>query len=59
MEAKHGEAKVEVMVVKPAPTWEKPQIKIVPLTELQSHWPRLLSIESSLYASGCHHGRIH
>ncbi len=46
-------------VQKPKQKWEKPHIKVVPLTELQSQWPKLLSIESSLYASGCHGGRIH
>jgi hypothetical protein len=38
--------------------WEKPTLRAVPLAEMQANWPRLLSVESSLYASGCHQGRI-
>lgn len=43
-----------------APTsnaWQSPEIRTLSLGELQAHWPRLLSVESSLYASGCHRGR--
>lgn len=56
METKHAVVEAKVVAT---PKWEKPQIKTVPLAELQAHWPRLLSVESSLYASGCHRGRVH
>ncbi len=36
--------------------WIKPEVTIVSNKELSSIVNNILTIESSLYASGCHHG---
>lgn len=39
-------------------TWKKPVIRIMKKEDLSKIVKRTLSIESSLYASGCHRGMI-
>jgi hypothetical protein len=36
--------------------WTKPKIDVVDIDELKKIMSKTLSIESSLFASGCHHG---
>lgn len=38
--------------------WTKPKVQVIKQEDLSKIIKRTLSIESSLYASGCHHGMI-
>lgn len=38
--------------------WTKPDVQVMAKEDIDKIVKRTLSIESSLYASGCHHGMI-
>lgn len=38
--------------------WSQPKVQVMKQEDLSKIVKRTLSIESSLYASGCHHGMI-